>query len=552
MIIAPEDHGWWIASDGLWYPPESHPDARVDAQVDALADADLDMAVEVEEPPADATSAAWVDMLATFPAFEATPRKASAVPSFVPVPATARRYRALLASVLGVLLALAACAVGVVASTGTSGPISTTGWTNHSLHVVGTPFAADGAVLLLDVGTDHDLALAAVDPANGSVKWSVPYSPSGITPGVQFGPVVVQNVALELAPAGSTKDAGVDLKGIDVQTGKVAWSLPQPVEATDPPQACNHGHDFCLPVWDTQTTTALVALDAVDGQPVFVVTGPYRNVSETAPGNANSGGLWQTSDSAPTFTWVDANGQRTWSQSVASVFGGSQYGPDNGYYFAYHGGLNVGSVGVDSTGDTTPLGESKTVGLRSADGVAVWSAPGSFMCGGALAFLATDLVCQYSGSAHADGQTTTVSGGLVLRGLDPATGALTWSETVGQANALSNGQKVAFVDGTHLVVQSRSGKRMVLDTENGSLAPVTASQVFWCEQEPLYKVNASSDGSLHGERASAPVFATCSASGARVDSRPTSRPPTVGVRVGGFFVWPSTDGLHAARMATAS
>ena len=115
----------------------------------------------------------------------------------------------------------------------------------------------------------------------------MPFSPSGITPGVQFGPVIVQNVALDLAPAGNAKDAGVYLKGIDVRTGKVAWSLPQQVEATDPPQACNNDHDFCVPVWDTQTTTALVALDAVDGQPVFATQGPYRNLSESAPGNAN-------------------------------------------------------------------------------------------------------------------------------------------------------------------------------------------------------------------------------------------------------------------------
>ena len=87
---------------------------------------------------------------------------------------------------------------------------------------------------------------------------------------------------------------------------------------------------------------------------------------------------------------------------------------------------------------------------------------------------------------------------------------------------------------------------MVLDTDDGSLAPVGHSQVFWCEQDPLYKVNASTDGSVNGERASAPVFAGCSASGAPLDAQPTTRPATVGVSIDGYFVWPSSDGLQAA------
>ncbi|MGA8724642.1 MAG: PQQ-binding-like beta-propeller repeat protein [Acidimicrobiales bacterium] len=558
MITAPEDRAWWIAADGKWYPPETHPDADPASASGEpgwwLASDGLwyppethpgaQGAPPLEVPSSDGTSAEWTEMLATFAAFETRPRPIESVPSS-PTP---RRRRGLIAVSLVVTLAVAASVIGVVATTGPNAPSrpAATGWADHSLRVVGSPVAGDGKVLLLDVSPSHDLQLAAVDPANGSVGWKMPFSPSGITPGVQFGPVIVQNVALDLAPAGSAKDAGVYLKGIDVRTGKVAWSLPQQVEATDPPQACNNDHDFCVPVWDTQTTTALVALDAVDGQPVFATQGPYRNLSESAPGNANRGGIWQTSDSAPTFTWVDANGQRTWTRGLTDLFGGSQYGPDNGYNFALEGGVNVGSVGVASSGNTTPLGESKTVGIRSADGSVAWSVPGAFMCGGSLQFLATDLVCQYTGSEQSKGQTPTISGGIVLRGLDPATGTLTWSRSVGQPTELSNGQNVAFADATHLVVQSQGGRRMVLDTDDGSLTPVGHSQVFWCEQDPLYKVNASTDGSVDGERASAPVFTACSASGARLDAQPTSRPGTVGVSIDGYFVWPSTDGLRAA------
>ena len=39
--------GWWIASDGKWYPPELHPAARAKAQVDGGAgEAGNDQAVD--------------------------------------------------------------------------------------------------------------------------------------------------------------------------------------------------------------------------------------------------------------------------------------------------------------------------------------------------------------------------------------------------------------------------------------------------------------------------------------------------------------------------
>jgi hypothetical protein len=526
---APAESGWWIASDGLWYPPETLPDTHAPpaAPPDAPETGARDPLPEIALPED------WPYQ----------PRITTAAP----------RWRGGVAkAAIAVTLVVAACVTGLVVTSGGSRSTSTTAWTNKSLHVVGTPVAGDGRVLLLSVTPKHDLQLAAVNPTSGSVKWTRAFSPSGITPGVQFGPVIVQNTVLDLEPAGNAKDPGVYLRGVDVQTGRVAWSVPQPVEATDAPVACNNDHDFCVTVWDTQTTTALVAIDAIDGQPVFSVEGPARNVSQAAPGVSNSGGIWQTSDSTPTFTWVGANGNKTWSQSVATLFGGSQYGPDNGYDLVLQGALNVGSVGVAPNGSTTPLGESKTLGIRSADGSVAWSVPGLFLCGGSLQFLSDDVVCQFSGTEQSSGRTETVSGGMVLRGLDPATGALTWSRSIADPTDLILGQNIAFSDGTHFVVRQANGTRVILDTENGSLAPVASSQIFWCEQTPLYKVNASADGSANGQRASAPVFATCTASGARTNARPPTRASAVGVKTGSYFVWPSTDGLHGDQVPSST
>ena len=554
MKAVPVAPGWWVASDGKWYPPETHPDAQAAAgppqpgwwiasdgnwyPQETRPDAEVPLSAVSPAGPSDPVG----DLLSTFGTLDVQ-RPPQPIPSAA---APARRRGSFVKMTLAVILAVAAGATGIEVTASRSNGVARSGWTNRSLHVVGTPVAGDGRVVLLHVTPSHQMQLVGVNPANGSVIWREPFSPSGITPGVQFGPVLVQNIALDLDPIGSAQNAGVYLKGIDVQTGRVAWSIPDPVEATDAPSVCNNDRDFCVTVWDTQTTSALVAIDAVDGQPVFSVQGPYRNVSESGPANANSGGVWQTSDSTPTFTWIDANGQRTWTESVDSLFGGSQYAPDNGYDLALQNGMNVGSVGVASTGNTTPLGEYKTIGIKSADGSVAWSVPGDFMCGGGLQVLATNVVCQYTGSAQSSGHALTFSGGVVLRGLDPATGALTWSRSVGDPTALSTGQNVAFSDTSHLVVQMPNGRRMLLDTENGALAPVTSSQVFWCEQTPLYRVNASTDGAANGQRASTPVFTACASSGARVASRPTTAVPSVGVTADGNFIWPSTDGLHAS------
>jgi hypothetical protein len=49
MSDKPEGPGWWIASDGKWYPPELHPSAKGEAAVATAPDR------RNPEPPADAS-----------------------------------------------------------------------------------------------------------------------------------------------------------------------------------------------------------------------------------------------------------------------------------------------------------------------------------------------------------------------------------------------------------------------------------------------------------------------------------------------------------------
>jgi hypothetical protein len=440
-------------------------------------------------------------------------------------------------------VAVLALGVVVVTSGGTGG------WTDDSLHVVGSPIAADNTVLVMDVTRGHRLELSGVDPADGSIVWRHPFSASDITPGVAFGPTVLGNTVLALTPAGGPGDPAVTAQGLNVLTGKVLWSVPQPIVLSDAAAVCTGGQYFCLDAFLSSTTTGLVVVNPDTGSVRGVISGPERNMAVAQPGSTTEGDLWQTSSSTPTLVQTSATGQSLWTHTVASLFGGSQYNPDDGWDFLVQGSLDVGSIGTASTGHTLSLSDSKTLGIFGSDGTVKWSVPGYFFCGGGLQFLTADVVCQYSGTAHQTATSVNMSGvSLTLVGLDPSSGTTPWSEPVLGAQSLSLGTNVAFADGTHLVVQLRSRQRVVLDVESGKTSAVTGNEVFWCEQDPLYKVDAAKGAVAGGKRVSAPVFRPCSATGKPEGGLPATGPSTVGVRAGGLFVWPTPTGLRGARL----
>jgi PQQ-like domain len=424
-------------------------------------------------------------------------------------------------------------------------------WADNSLHVVGGPIIVGNTAVVIHVTVAHELEISSLDPTDGSVLWSRPFSASQITPGEPFTPIAIGNTVLVLSPANGSRDPSVSVDGVDARTGKTMWTVPQPLVLSDAPVTCGSDRYFCLPAFVTSNTTGLLALNPATGAPTGEVPGPLRNMAVAPPGSAIDSDLWQTNATAPTFLQTSPTGQQAWTRSVANLFGGSQFDPSYGWDFVVTGQMDIGSVGVKPIGKSEPLGGFKTVGISTTTGSVDWSTPGYFLCGGGLQFLTADLVCQYTGTAHAHGQTERMNGvKLTLAGLDPASGTTTWTERVLDAGALSLGTKVAFGDGSHLVVQLPSGRRVVLDVEDGSTSPVAHDEVFWCEQIPIYKVTTAPGASAHGKRASEPVFRACSASGAAVDGLPATAPSTVGVTIDGRFIWATPTGLEASRLAS--
>jgi len=476
-----------------------------------------------------------------------SPRSASVISDFAVTPqATPERKArlgrsALIAGMLVIVVALVTAATILVGG-------SSTGWTDTSLKVVGTPVATGGVVVVLDVTSQHRLELTGVDPVDGSIVWRRPFSASEITPGEAFGPTVFDDTVLDLKPPANADDPNVTIEGLDAATGSVLWSEPQPALLTDAPTVCTNDADFCLAVAASDTTTALVAVDPATGELVGAVTGPLRNMTVAPSGTAAEGGLWQTYDAAPTLIQVSPTDQQVWKRTVASLIGPG-YDPNYGWDFVSKDGLDVGSIGSAPSNGVVSLNGYETLGISENSGVVAWKVPGSYDCGGGLQFLTSDVVCQYSGSIRDSGTSVNMAGvSLTLRGLEASSGTLTWSVPVQDTRALSIGTNVAFADATHVVVTLASGRRAVLDTQTGATTAPAPDEVFWCEQSPQFTVTTPQGASAGGKRQSAGLFRPCSASGAPTSGMPTTTPQTVGSMISEMFVWPSPTGLEGTRL----
>ena len=151
------------------------------------------------------------------------------------------------------------------------------------------------------------------------------------------------------------------------------------------------------PAFSSATTTDLVAVNPSTGAIAGVVPGPYRNVGVAVPGAANVTSLWQTDAATGALMQTSASGQRLWSRTVASLFGGSQFSTDYGYDFLVTKNLDIGTVGVTPVGKTEAFSEFETVAIVPSDGDVKWRAPGSVFCTGSLQFLAPLITCNFNG-----------------------------------------------------------------------------------------------------------------------------------------------------------
>ncbi|HEY1828477.1 MAG TPA: hypothetical protein VGF87_10670 [Acidimicrobiales bacterium] len=384
----------------------------------------------------------------------------------------------------------------------------------------------------------EQLVQAGINPTSGRVMWQHPYSMSDITAGVSPEPVAIGTTVIDLVPSGKPTNPIVNLEGVDATSGHVLWKANQ-FDISDDPSTCPGNKDFCIVGFNPDGTSTLVQISP-SGHVGNFLNGPNRSFWT---------GLYETDAKTPTLEAVSSSAKAVWTKTVTSLFGPG-YDPDYGWEMAVVGNELVGTVAHTPTGKTENLAEEKTIGVNPLLGTTQWSLPGDYQCVGTLAFLDTQVVCQFQGTyTESDSAAENVrQSSIVLAGFNPATGAVTWSQPVRNASGYQGTGSLPFLDATSMVVTLRSGARVVLNTQTGATSPVTKNELFWCVSLPSFDSGASKGVTSDGERSSGPVFSGCTATGKAAGQTPITTPDTVGAVVDGVFLWPTSHGLGARHL----
>ncbi len=416
------------------------------------------------------------------------------------------------------------------------------------LKVVGQPAAVGDEVVVVNLTSARALQLTGVNAKTGTT-WHLPYSTSITTPGVYPEVQVAASNVIDLDPVYGAADPDVSVRGIDATTGTLRWELPEMHVVGDIPLVCGSSKDFCIVTYNGLTPD-LVVVNATTGHVVRTIPGVERAI--------DAQGLYQLASSTPAFEELGAQAQVLWRGTVSSLFGPG-HSPDFGWDVHAISGLDIGTVGTvpqgintqtdlpGPNGETENLAADTTVAFRPGDGKRVWSDPGTFSCGGSFDILSPIVLCRFTGALHFTQNSTKPrfeNVTLTLEGFNATTGAITWRRPVQDFHALVQGLTVPFADSSHVVVAGPAGLE-VLDTVTGATAPGSKTASYWCEHLGMYTVVPFPGDYAHGQRAAAPTFGACRASGSAIAGHPISQPATVGVRVAGMFVWPSASGLEA-------
>ena len=439
------------------------------------------------------------------------------------------------------LCTAAVATAGALLAAGTTAPAGAVAqapaFSTTRLNVVGGPVAAEGAAVVITADSSHNLHVEGVAPDTGRVLWSHPYSMSASIPGLAPTLYVVDNDIVDLVPVDKPNDALVDVEGVNATTGNLVWHGPQHVLVSDEPAPCEQKKYFCVLAYNGNASTAMAILDPATGNTAGVLQGPATALDLD---------LYLTDARTPTLEALSPTGTVAWTKTIDQIFGGPGYNPLNGWDFLAFGGTEVGTAGATKADHSNGLDDAKTVGVSLASGAPQWSRPGQFQCGGTLAFLTPPMDCVFTGNVAKSKQKVFPQSykglHLSLQGYDAATGTVTWTQPVGNVDALGNGD-ASFLDATHLVVQVPGGKSVLLDTTSGKTAALSAHQTLWCSSTGLFKVDEEKDLNSAGLRTEGTRFSPCTAAGKPASALAATTPSTVGVTVDGVFLWPSPQGL---------
>jgi hypothetical protein len=429
--------------------------------------------------------------------------------------------------------------------------VSTTGWDLTTVHPVTAPVSVAGRIVVYTADAGQ-LTLRGLDPASGATLWSQPASTAQNTPGQPFEVAHLGTTVFYYVVAGDPTDHLAEIAAVDASTGKQLWVTSQSASYADMPALCSDNAALCDSVYTGPDASQEVRTDVTTGD---------QTVISSSTGRSLGTGVWDAGVRKPEYIEHinDTTGALVWKDSVVPLFGTS-VSSDSGWNWDSYGDVYVGWLGrvpTDPASLTVNLGAQEMVAVRASDGVRLWKRSALYGC--PVEGLIDDagkpipVRCVVSGTVTYDatGENPTTHGlNVTIQGFNVHTGATLWSYQAGNnLGAIGVGPHAAVaVSNDVFALTNAAGRTTLLNLKTGAIGAATASTVGWCIQDGTYHLTGvdQADGTPI-DFASGQLVAPCTAGGA--PSHPADGTAAgAGATVGGYFVWSSTDGLHAFKI----
>ena len=416
---------------------------------------------------------------------------------------------------------------------------------------VDAPVSVAGHIVVYTAALGQ-LTLRGLDPSTGAGLWALPASTAQNPPGETFEVAHLGTTVFYYVAAGDPTDHLAEIAAVDAATGKQLWVTSQPASYSDMPSLCSDKAALCDSVNTGPNASQQVRTNVGTGA---------QTVISSSTGRLLGTGVWDAGVRAPEYIEHinDVTGAVAWKDPVDPLFGTS-VSSDNGWAWDSFGDVYVGWLGkipADPASLTVNLGTQEMVAVGASDGVRLWKRPAVYGC--PASGLTDDagqpiaVRCVVSGTVtyDANGENPTARGlDVTIQGFNVHTGATIWSYHAGNAlGALGIGpHPPVVISGYMFALTNAAGHTAVINLKTGAISAPSASTVGWCVQNGTYTLTGidQQDGTPV-DFTSGDLAAPCTASGA--PSHPADGTAAkAGTTVGGYFVWPSIDGLHAFKI----
>ncbi len=552
-----EGPGWWIATDGKWYPPELYP-----------SNSENPYLTNVTVPPA-----------SLYDPQSYPQQNDGTVKSFTltsPVNETSKdsggkrktKKMIIISMIVVVLLIVSSIIVLVSSLHFTSSQGLTSGWLDRNLKIVGGSTPRGDNLIVVGVGSNQETYIMDVNANNGISKWKLPYNSSLLTFGVIVTPYVNNSVVLVLNPVLGVKSTFVDPEGVDINTGKILWQNA-PVVVDDNPTQCGSENMVCLPVFSSAGNPNLQEIDSISGRVIRTIPDVSRQIGQN---------VYQTGDATPTLIQLSSTGEIAWEKTTVELFG-SDADPNYGWYDNEVNGIDIMTISLRSTGSNPNLSSMQTIGVNVSTGSTIWKIPGIYDCEGTIISV-ENFVCTIPSSFNIKATSNSSSTQFTVEGFDPSTGKITWQINATNGYSLVMGNNQYYMSDDNVLIVTTSGTNLNLDLKTGATSQITSNDALWCSKTNIYKTidgestsggnsgNSGSSGSSGNSgnsgqnatnasatskpisRLGTPLLYSCNQASAPISITPKMPFDYLGASYLNLFIYPSTAGLKAVKLGS--